>query len=77
MTSTARVAIGSLREKGLKAGLLKMKAFRPFPTEEVREVLKDVPKVARARPEHLPRQGGHLVPGIEGRPLSAQRPPRW
>ncbi len=46
MTSTARVAIQSLREKGYKAGLLKMKAFRPFPTEEVRKVLKDVPKVA-------------------------------
>jgi pyruvate/2-oxoacid:ferredoxin oxidoreductase alpha subunit len=46
MTSTARVAIDSLREKGLAAGLLKLKAFRPFPTEEVQEVLKDVPKVA-------------------------------
>ncbi len=45
MTSTARVAIDSLREKGLRAGLLKLKAFRPFPTEEVQEVLKDVPKV--------------------------------
>ena len=46
MTSTARVAIESLREKGYKAGLLKMKAFRPFPTDEVQEILKDVPKVA-------------------------------
>ena len=46
MTSTARVAIESLREKGLAAGLLKLKAFRPFPTEEVQAVLKDVPKVA-------------------------------
>ena len=46
MTSTARVAIESLREKGLAVGLLKLKAFRPFPTEEVQEVLKDVPKVA-------------------------------
>ncbi len=46
MTSTARVAIESLRAKGYKAGLLKMKAFRPFPFEEVREVLGRVPKVA-------------------------------
>jgi len=46
MTSTARVAIESLREKGLAVGLLKLKTFRPFPTEEVQEVLKDVPKVA-------------------------------
>ena len=46
MTSTARVAIESLRSQGYKAGLLKMKAFRPFPASEVREVLKDVPRVA-------------------------------
>jgi pyruvate/2-oxoacid:ferredoxin oxidoreductase alpha subunit len=46
MTSTARVAIRSLREKGYRAGLLKIKTFRPFPTMEVREVLKSVPKVA-------------------------------
>lgn len=46
MTSTARVAIQSLRDKGYKAGLLKMKGFRPFPTQEVQEILKDVPKVA-------------------------------
>jgi pyruvate/2-oxoacid:ferredoxin oxidoreductase alpha subunit len=46
MTSTARVAIDSLRSKGCKAGLLKMKAFRPFPSKEVREVLKNVTKVA-------------------------------
>jgi pyruvate/2-oxoacid:ferredoxin oxidoreductase alpha subunit len=46
MTSTARVAIQSLRDKGLKVGLLKMKAFRPFPTQEVQEALKNVPKVA-------------------------------
>jgi pyruvate/2-oxoacid:ferredoxin oxidoreductase alpha subunit len=46
MTSTARVAIASLRAQGIKAGLLKMRAFRPFPTEEVRSALKHVPKVA-------------------------------
>ncbi len=46
MTSTARVAIESLRAKGYKAGLLKLKAFRPFPTEEVQAVLKNVPRVA-------------------------------
>jgi pyruvate/2-oxoacid:ferredoxin oxidoreductase alpha subunit len=46
MTSTARVAIESLRTKGYKAGLLKMKAFRPFPFEEVRNALRGVPKVA-------------------------------
>ncbi len=46
MTSTARVAIEALRDRGVKAGLLKMKALRPFPTAEVQELLKHVPKVA-------------------------------
>ena len=45
MTSIARVAIESLRDKGFKAGLLKLKAFRPFPFEEVRKAVKDVPKI--------------------------------
>jgi pyruvate/2-oxoacid:ferredoxin oxidoreductase alpha subunit len=46
MTSTARVAIRSLRDRGYSAGLLKLKAFRPFPTREVQKALKNVPKVA-------------------------------
>jgi len=46
MTGTARVAVAALRARGVAAGLLKMKALRPFPRDEVREALKDVPKVA-------------------------------
>ena len=46
ITSTARVALRSLREKGHRAGLLKIKAFRPFPVKEVQEALKNVPRAA-------------------------------
>lgn len=46
MTSTARVAIQALQAKGYKAGLLKMRAFRPFPRQEVQDALEGVPKVA-------------------------------
>ncbi len=46
MTSTARVVVESLRDKGLKVGLLKIKAFRPFPSEEIKSVLQGVDKVA-------------------------------
>lgn len=46
MTSTARVAVDSLRNKGLRVGLLKIKTFRPFPSEEVRSALQGVGKVA-------------------------------
>jgi pyruvate/2-oxoacid:ferredoxin oxidoreductase alpha subunit len=45
MTSTARMAIDGLRAKGARVGLLKIKAFRPFPWREVRDVLQDAAKV--------------------------------
>lgn len=34
-------AIDELREKGEKVGLLRVKCYRPFPYEEVREIIKD------------------------------------
>jgi pyruvate/2-oxoacid:ferredoxin oxidoreductase alpha subunit len=46
MTSTARMAIDGLRMKGFKVGLLKIKAFRPFPSKEVEGALQNIPKVA-------------------------------
>ena len=35
----ARVAIRRLREEGKKVGFLRVKFFRPFPTDEIREAL--------------------------------------
>lgn len=46
MTSLARVAVRALQDKGVRAGLLKIKTFRPFPAEEIRQHLRGVPKVA-------------------------------
>lgn len=45
LTGTARVVVERLRQKGEKVGLLKVKLFRPFPKEEVRQVLKGKKKV--------------------------------
>lgn len=45
-TSPARVAVKTLREKGHKVGLLKVKTFRPFPAEKVREILAGRKSVA-------------------------------
>ena len=41
IASTARTAIDALREKGIKLGLLRIRTFRPFPSEEIRDHLKD------------------------------------
>jgi pyruvate ferredoxin oxidoreductase alpha subunit len=58
---TAKVVVDSLREQGIKAGILKIRAFRPFPLREVAQALSKVKAVGvmdRA-----------LSPGITGGPL--------
>jgi pyruvate/2-oxoacid:ferredoxin oxidoreductase alpha subunit len=46
ITATARFTLKRLREKGHKVGLVKIRVFRPFPTEDLRRVLDGVPKIA-------------------------------
>ena len=43
---TTKDAVDHLREQGIKAGLLKLRVFRPFPGEEIAEALKNVEAVA-------------------------------
>jgi pyruvate/2-oxoacid:ferredoxin oxidoreductase alpha subunit len=46
ITSTARVALARLREKGYRVGLVKIRVFRPFPTRLLRKLLEPVPRIA-------------------------------
>lgn len=46
VTSTCRLALKQLRAEGEKVGILKLKLFRPFPCNRVREELKTAKKVA-------------------------------
>ncbi|PIV64099.1 MAG: pyruvate ferredoxin oxidoreductase [bacterium (Candidatus Ratteibacteria) CG01_land_8_20_14_3_00_40_19] len=43
---TAKTVVDQLREEGIKAGLLKLRVFRPFPAKELKEVLKNVKAIA-------------------------------
>lgn len=43
---TAKAAVDELRNKGVKAGLIKVRVFRPFPGEELALALKDCKAVA-------------------------------
>lgn len=43
---TTKNAVDALREKGIKAGLLKMRVFRPFPVEEIIAVLENIKSIA-------------------------------
>jgi len=45
-TSTARLVIEEMRDRGIPVGLLKMRVLRPFPYDEIRKLLGNVPKVA-------------------------------
>ena len=43
---TTKAVVDELREKGVKAGLLKLRMFRPFPVEEIAEALSHLKAVA-------------------------------
>jgi pyruvate/2-oxoacid:ferredoxin oxidoreductase alpha subunit len=46
ITSTARYVVNALRDKGEKVGLIKVKMFRPFPTETLRRAFEGIPHIA-------------------------------
>jgi pyruvate/2-oxoacid:ferredoxin oxidoreductase alpha subunit len=46
MGSTARMAVDRLREDGIRVGNLRIRVFRPFPFEKVRNVVKRAQKIA-------------------------------
>lgn len=46
MTGTARESVRKMREKGIKAGLIKITVFRPFPKEELEKILKKIKLLA-------------------------------
>jgi len=43
---TTKVVVDQLREEKIKAGLLKLRVFRPFPAEELKKALKNVKAIA-------------------------------
>jgi pyruvate ferredoxin oxidoreductase alpha subunit len=46
LCSTARVAVDELRKKGRKIGLIKIRAFRPFPSDELKIAAKNLKGIA-------------------------------
>ncbi len=43
---TLKVIVDQLRQEGIKAGLLRLRSFRPLPVEDIRNALKNVKAVA-------------------------------
>ena len=62
---TTKDVVDSLREKGIKAGLLKLRVFRPFPAEEISKALEHVKAVAVLdKAESLNACGGPLFTDV-------------
>ena len=62
---TTKFVVDKLREKGVKAGLLKIRVYRPFPSEEVAKVLSHLKAVAVLdKSDSLNAAGGALFEDV-------------
>ena len=62
---TAKFVVDDLRSKGIKAGLLKVRVFRPFPAEEITKALANVKAVAVLdKADSLNAAGGALFEDV-------------
>ena len=62
---TTKFVIDELRKKGIKAGLLKLRVFRPFPAEEIAKALSHVKAVAVLdKADSLNATGGALFTDV-------------
>ena len=62
---TAKAAVDELRAEGVKAGLLKIRMFRPFPSEEVADSLRNAKSIAVLdKADSLNGNGGALFEDV-------------
>lgn len=74
---TAKMAVDLLREKGVRAGLVKLRVFRPFPAEELAEALKNVKALAiMDKTESFSAQGGPLFAEVRAALYDLEQRPR-
>jgi len=65
---TAKHVVNQLREQGIKAGVLKLRMFRPFPAEEVSEALRNLKAIAVLdKSDSLNSVGGALFQDVVSR----------
>ncbi|RJP79683.1 MAG: pyruvate ferredoxin oxidoreductase [Candidatus Zixiibacteriota bacterium] len=65
ITSTAREAVDEWRARGEAVGLLKVRTFRPFPLQQIREALRGVPRVGIVDRNICPGFGGIFAQEIK------------
>lgn len=71
---TAKAVVNKLRENGIKAGLLKIRVYRPFPAEEVSKSLSNLKAIAVLdRADSLNAIGGALFEDVTSSMYVAQK----
>lgn len=74
---TAKVAVDQLRAKGVKAGLIKIRVFRPFPAEELAQALAGVKALAvMDKAESFSSNGGPLFAEVRSALYDLEARPR-
>lgn len=74
---TVKEIVDEYRNKGIKAGLLKPRVFRPFPAEEIADALKNTKAVAVLdRADSFGSSGGPLFPEFRSAMYDVPKPPK-
>ena len=74
---TVKEIVDEYRNKGIKAGLLKPRVFRPFPAEEIADVLKNTEAVAVLdRADSFGSSRGPLFPEFRSAMYDVPKPPK-
>ena len=71
---TTKTVVDELREKGIKAGMVKVRVFRPFPAEEIAEALGNLKAVAiMDKADSLNAMGGALFEDVTSSMYTAKK----
>ncbi|MFH1826566.1 MAG: pyruvate ferredoxin oxidoreductase [bacterium] len=74
---TAKFVIDELRAKGVKAGMLKIRVFRPFVADEIVKVLSHVPAIAVLdRSDSFNAQGGPVFTEVRSALYGSSQTPK-
>jgi len=74
---TSKIVVDELRQKGIKAGLLKLRVFRPFPAPEIAQILSLIPCLAiMDRCDSLNGEGGPLFQEIRSALYDSNKRPK-
>ena len=76
MCGTVREAVDVLRDQGMKAGMLKVRLFRPLPMAALRQALADVPCAMVLDRNYSPGTGGILHQELKSVLFNMKNAPR-